>query len=79
MKKRVTDLTADELDVLAAEAWSSAAREALAKGLAVTGSREGRRYRYHPDGRIDDLGPVAATPDDSIVKSPEHEALNRAS
>ncbi len=59
MSKRVTDLTADELELLAREAWRSAAREALAKGLAVTGSRDGRRYRYHPDGCIEDLGSVA--------------------
>jgi hypothetical protein len=58
MSKRVTDLTADELDRLAGEAWSIAAQEALAKGLTITGSRDGRRYRYHPDGRVDDLGPV---------------------
>jgi hypothetical protein len=58
MNKRVTNLTAEELESLAGEAWSIAAREALAKGLAVTGSRDGRRYRYHPDGHIDDLGPV---------------------
>ena len=62
MTKRVTDLTAEELELLAGEAWSSAAREALANGLSVTGSRDGRRYRYYPDGRIEDLGPVAAVP-----------------
>lgn len=58
MAKRVIDLTADELDRLAQDAWSNAARDALAKGLAVTGSRDGRRYRYHPDGRVEDLGAV---------------------
>jgi hypothetical protein len=62
MGKRVVDLTAEELEKLAAEAWSTAAREALAQGLSVTGSRDGRRYRYHPDGRIEDLGPVAPLP-----------------
>jgi hypothetical protein len=62
MSKRVTDLSAEELEGLAQEAWSSAAREALAKGHAVTGSRNGRRYRYHPDGRIDDLGTVGTEP-----------------
>jgi|SRR5579863_92849 len=54
----LTDLSAEELDRLAGEAWSNAAREALSKGLAVTGSRDGRRYRYHPDGRVDELGTV---------------------
>ena len=63
MKKRVVDLTPGELDELAGEAWTAAAREALAQGLAVTGSRDGRRIRYFPDGRIEDLGPVAPLPD----------------
>ena len=58
MKKRVIDLTADELEKLASEAWSAAAQEALDKGLPVTGSRDGRRIREYPDGRIEDLGPV---------------------
>jgi hypothetical protein len=63
MSKLVTNLSAEELESLAQEAWDSAAREALAKGLSVTGSRDGRRYRYHPDGRIEDLGPVARIED----------------
>jgi hypothetical protein len=58
MSKRVTDLSAEEVNDLAQEAWSNAACEAVTKGLAVTGSRGGRRYRYHPDGRIEDLGTV---------------------
>jgi hypothetical protein len=62
MGKRVVDLTAEELEKAAAEAWGAAAQEALAKGLPVTGSRDGRRYRYHPDGRMEDLGPVASLP-----------------
>lgn len=70
MGKRVIDLTADELDRLAQDAWSNAAEEALAKGLAVTGSRDGRRYRYYPDGRIEDLGAVETkTPEPDVVKS----------
>jgi hypothetical protein len=68
MSKRVTDLSAEELEGLAQEAWSGAAREALTKGLAVTGSRNGRRYRYHPDGRIDDLGAVGTEPVESDLK-----------
>jgi hypothetical protein len=59
MTKRVVDLTAEELRRLAGQAWSTAAEEALASGLPVTGSRDGRRFRYHPDGRVEDLGPVA--------------------
>ena len=62
MGKSVVDLTAEELEKAAAEAWSAAAQEALAKGLPVTGSYDGRRYRYHPDGRLEDLGPVAPMP-----------------
>jgi hypothetical protein len=60
MAKRVVDLTTEELEKAAVEAWSAAAHEALAKGLSVTGSRDWRRYRYYPDGRIEDLGPVAS-------------------
>jgi hypothetical protein len=63
MKKRVVDLTAEELDKLAADAWGNAAREALASGLPVTGSRDGRRIRIYPDGRTEDLGLVAELPE----------------
>lgn len=59
MRKRVVDLTAKELDKLAREAWGAAAKDALARNLPVAGSRDGRRFRYHPDGRVEDLGPVA--------------------
>jgi DNA-directed RNA polymerase specialized sigma24 family protein len=58
-KNRIVDLAAEELDRFAGEAWGAAAREALARGLPVTGSRDGRRVRYYPDGRHEDLGPVA--------------------
>jgi hypothetical protein len=58
MMKNVADLTVEELDQLAGEAWSNAANDALAKGLPITGSQGGRRFRYHPGGRIEDLGPV---------------------
>src|ERR1700731_2019477 len=62
MNKRVVDLTAEELGKAAAAAWGRAAKEALAKGLAVTGSDDGRRFRHQPDGRVEDLGPVGAEP-----------------
>ncbi len=68
MGKRVIDLTAEELGKFASEAWDAAAREALAKGLPVTGSRDGRRYRYHPDGRVEDLGPVAPLAGEDVDK-----------
>jgi hypothetical protein len=58
MKKRVVELTSHELNNLAIEAWGDAARKALSEGRAVTGSRDGRRFRYHPDGKVEDLGPV---------------------
>ena len=62
MVRRVIDLTDAELDAIANEAWSKAARDTLAKGLPVTGSRDGRRYRQYPDGRCEDLGPVTSLP-----------------
>jgi hypothetical protein len=62
MGKRVIDLTAEELDGAAGEAWAAAARDAFARGLPVTGSRDGRRLRYHPDGRVEDLGPIDSRP-----------------
>jgi hypothetical protein len=66
--KKVTDLTATELTTLASEAWSVATQRAFASGHSVTGSRDGRRIRYYPDGRIEDLGPVADIPaDDSAT------------
>jgi hypothetical protein len=63
MTRRIVDLSADELEKLAGDAWNVAAQEALANGHSVTGSAKGRRFRYYPDGRIEDLGPVAAPPD----------------
>jgi hypothetical protein len=65
MKKPVVDLNVGELNQLATDAWATAAQEAHARGLPITGSRDGRRLRYHPDGRVEDLGPVAPLPDDS--------------
>jgi hypothetical protein len=62
--KKVTDLTVTELTTLANEAWSIATQRAFAAGHPVTGSRDGRRIRYFPDGRIEDLGPVADIPGD---------------
>jgi hypothetical protein len=59
MKKSVIDLSPEELDKFASDAWKSAASDALASGRSITGSRDGRRFRYHPDGRVEDLGPTA--------------------
>ena len=69
MRKKVVDLTAAELSTLANEAWREAAQQAFAKGLPVTGSRDGRRVRYYPDGHIEDLGPVAEIPRDDNASS----------
>jgi hypothetical protein len=68
MVKRVVDLDAEELDSAAGEAWAAAACEALARGLPVTGSRDGRRVRYHPDGRIEDLSAVTSPPGERADK-----------
>ena len=65
MTKRVADLTFAELAEAGGQAWNAAAQDTLNHGLPVTGSYNGRRFRYHPDGRIEDLGPIDATPDDS--------------
>lgn len=60
--KKITDISTSELIGLANDAWAVAAHKALADGLSVTGSRDGRRIRYYPDGRIEDLGPVSDLP-----------------
>jgi hypothetical protein len=69
--KKVVDLTTTDLTALANEAWSLATQRAFAAGHPVTGSRDGRRIRYYPDGRIEDLGPVADIPDDENVSTRE--------
>jgi hypothetical protein len=78
MTKRVIDLTAKELDRMAREAGDAAVQEALAKGLPVTGSYRGRRFRRHPDGKMEDLGPVATLADQEAEvpqgKKPRHSA-----
>jgi hypothetical protein len=78
MTKRIVDLSTEELHRLADEAWDAAAREALAQGLPVTGSRDGRYVRYYPDGRIEDLGAVAPIsdqkPEVQPTKKPRHSA-----
>ena len=58
MPRRVVDFSPEDLDKLAGAAWGAAARNALARGHPVTGSIDGRRIRYNPDGSIEDLGPV---------------------
>jgi hypothetical protein len=69
--KKVTDLTTTDLARLASEAWSLATQRAFAAGHSVTGSRDGRRIRYYPDGRIEDLGPVGDIPENDKVSTEE--------
>jgi hypothetical protein len=58
MKRSIVDVTPDEMDKLAREAWANAAHQALERGLPISGSRNGRRFRHDPDGHLEDLGPV---------------------
>ena len=51
MAKRITDLTAEELDPLARDAWAHEAEESLRLGLPVTYVEDGKVYRRWPDGR----------------------------
>jgi len=55
MNEGLIDLTAKEIERLAAEVWDVAAKEALAKGLPVTGYHDGRLFRYHPGKGIEDF------------------------
>jgi hypothetical protein len=55
-RKRVVDLTADELDRLAAEAWHEAARNALASGAPLVGRQGDKIVKIYPDGRTEILG-----------------------
>lgn len=51
MAKRITDLTAAELDALARDAWAHEAESSLQQGLPVTYVEDGKVYRRWPDGR----------------------------
>ena len=55
MKRSLADLSYDELGQIAAEAWSEAARDALAEGHAVSGRVNGRLARVRPDGQVEIL------------------------
>ena len=56
MKKRVIDLTADELEKLASEAWFAASQAALKSGAAVVGREGSKIVKTYPDGRVEILG-----------------------
>lgn len=53
MAKRITDLTAAELDALARDAWAHEAESSLQQGLPVTYVENGKVYRRWPDGRCE--------------------------
>jgi hypothetical protein len=74
MNRSAVDLTPAELDKLARDAWGYAAREALERGLPISGSRNGRRFRHYPDEHLEDLGPVDGTPTEHASAGPNHTA-----
>ena len=51
MAKRGIDLTVEELDRLAAEAWCNAATDALKRGAPVTGREGDHIVKTYPNGR----------------------------
>jgi hypothetical protein len=51
MGKRVTDLTAEELDRLAGDAWFESSSAALRAGAAVVGREGSKIVKTYPDGR----------------------------
>jgi hypothetical protein len=62
MDQEPTDLTAKDIERLAAEVWDAAAKEALAKGLPVTGYYDGHLFRYHPGKGIEDFASASCSP-----------------
>jgi hypothetical protein len=56
MDRKVTDLTADELDRLAAEAWFEASNSVLKAGASVVGPEGDKLVKRYPDGRTEILG-----------------------
>jgi hypothetical protein len=51
MARRLTDLSLEEEATLFAAAGRAAVARAKANGLTVTGSKDGKVIRFHPDGR----------------------------
>jgi hypothetical protein len=49
MARRVVDLTAEELDRLAGDAWFEASSGALRAGAAVVGREGSKIVKTHPD------------------------------
>jgi hypothetical protein len=59
---RLADLDPEQITEVFGAATRAAVKRAFDAGVPVTGSCEGRRKRYYPNGRIEDLGPVAKLP-----------------
>jgi hypothetical protein len=74
MKRSAVDLTPAELDKLARDAWGDAARQASERGLPISGSRNGRRFRRYPDEHLEDAGPVDGTLTDHASAVPNNTA-----
>lgn len=57
MTRKVTDLSRDELDRLAAQAWFEASEAALKAGVPVVGRdpAQDKLIKRYPDGRIESL------------------------
>jgi hypothetical protein len=72
MTKHVADLSLEELDRLAAEAWFDASQSALKAGVAVVGRDGEKIVKRHPDGRVEILGD--AVPLETVESSgaPDH-------
>lgn len=51
MARKLTDLSLEETATIFAAAGREAVARAKANGLTVTGSKDGKVIRYHPDGR----------------------------
>jgi Phasin protein len=59
MAELMVDSTGEEPDTFAHNGWSVAAQRALAKGLPITISHDGRQLRVYPDGRVEEIDPKA--------------------
>ena len=59
MSKRLADLTDEELDKLAADAWFEASNAALRAGAPVVGREGSKIIKTYPDGRTEIVGDAA--------------------
>lgn len=71
MVKRAIDISDQDMERLAAEAWREAADVALRAGVPVVGARDNRIVKTHPDGRSETICDVAsAKATDSLPAAP---------